>query len=145
MYQILKISYFSMYPLNRFDLFTFPFPYIVFSFTFSLLSNSPFSLTTCIGRYFLFPRVGGLFLIFLHCKIKLREIPMWTMVAENQTTWTSENSYSHFLWFCTTVVNIGISRIPTWLFLQCIDSIEHCWWTVRLSLRIMYVNVFQAR
>jgi hypothetical protein len=34
----------------------------------------------------------------------------------NQTTWGSENSYSHVFWFCATVVNIGIWRIPTWLF-----------------------------
>jgi hypothetical protein len=34
----------------------------------------------------------------------------------NQTRWTSESSYSHVLWFCTTVVSIGIWRIPTWLF-----------------------------
>ncbi len=40
----------------------------------------------------------------------------------NQTTWGSENSYSHVVWFCATVVNIGIWRIPTWLFLQCNDS-----------------------
>ena len=31
----------------------------------------------------------------------------------NQTTWGSENSYSHVVWFCATVVNIGIWRIPT--------------------------------
>jgi hypothetical protein len=34
----------------------------------------------------------------------------------NQTTWGSENFYSHVVWFCATVVNIGIWRIPTWLF-----------------------------
>ncbi len=34
----------------------------------------------------------------------------------NQTTWGSENSYSHVLWFCATVVNIGIWRIPAWGF-----------------------------
>jgi hypothetical protein len=33
----------------------------------------------------------------------------------NQTTWGPENSYSHVLWFCATVVNIGIWRIPTLL------------------------------
>jgi hypothetical protein len=37
----------------------------------------------------------------------------------NQTTCGSENFYSHVVWFCATVVNIGIWRIPTWLFLQC--------------------------
>jgi hypothetical protein len=37
----------------------------------------------------------------------------------NQTTWGSENFYSHVVWFCATVVSIGIWRIPTWLFLQC--------------------------
>jgi hypothetical protein len=37
----------------------------------------------------------------------------------NQTTWGSENSYSHVVWFCATVVNIGNWRSPTWLFLQC--------------------------
>jgi hypothetical protein len=43
----------------------------------------------------------------------------------NQTVWVSENSYSHVLWFCATVVNSGIWRIPTWLFLQCIfDTVK---------------------
>jgi hypothetical protein len=37
----------------------------------------------------------------------------------NQTTRLSEISYSHVLWFCATIVNIGIWRILTWLFLQC--------------------------
>jgi hypothetical protein len=34
----------------------------------------------------------------------------------NQTMWGSENFYSHVVWFCATVVSIGIWRIPTWLF-----------------------------
>jgi hypothetical protein len=34
----------------------------------------------------------------------------------NQTTWGSENSCFHVVWFCATLVNIGIWRIPTWLF-----------------------------
>jgi hypothetical protein len=34
----------------------------------------------------------------------------------NQTTRVSEISYSHVLWFCATVVNIGIWPILTWLF-----------------------------
>jgi hypothetical protein len=38
----------------------------------------------------------------------------------NQTMWVLENSYSHVVWFCATVVSIGVWRIPTWLFLQCI-------------------------
>ncbi len=40
----------------------------------------------------------------------------------NQTMWGSENSYSHVVWFWATVVNIGIWRIPTWLFLQCMGQ-----------------------
>ncbi len=50
----------------------------------------------------------------------------------NQTTWGSENSYSHVLWYCTTIVNIGICRIPTWPFLQCRFSrnLAHIWLTI---------------
>ncbi len=40
----------------------------------------------------------------------------------NQTTWGSENFYSHVVWFCATVVNIGIWRIPTWLFYSVLSS-----------------------
>ncbi len=39
----------------------------------------------------------------------------------NQTTWGSENSYSHVVWFCATVVSIGVWRIPTWLFYSVAD------------------------
>ncbi len=54
----------------------------------------------------------------LHCKKASRNSDVDNGGA-NQTTWGSENSYSHVVWFCATVVNIGIWRIPTWLCLQC--------------------------
>jgi hypothetical protein len=44
----------------------------------------------------------------------------------NQTTWRSENSYSHVVWFCATVVSIGVWRIPTWLFYSVRATITHC-------------------
>ncbi len=50
---------------------------------------------------------------------KLRENSDVDIGGGNQTTRVSEISYSHILWFCATVVNIGIWRILTWLFLQC--------------------------
>jgi hypothetical protein len=34
----------------------------------------------------------------------------------HQTTWGSKNSFSYVLWFCATVVHIGIRHIPAWLF-----------------------------
>jgi hypothetical protein len=37
-------------------------------------------------------------------------------VGANQTTQGSENSCFHVVWFCATVVNIGVWRIPRWLF-----------------------------
>ncbi len=37
----------------------------------------------------------------------------------NQPTQGSENSCSHVVWFCATVVSIGVWRVPIWLFLQC--------------------------
>jgi hypothetical protein len=51
----------------------------------------------------------------VHCKKAARNSDVDNGGA-NQTTWRSENSYFHVLWFCATVVNIGIWRIPTWLF-----------------------------
>ncbi len=37
----------------------------------------------------------------------------------HQTTKGSENLYFHVFWFCATIVNVGIWRIPTCFFLQC--------------------------
>jgi hypothetical protein len=45
----------------------------------------------------------------------------------NQTTRGPDNSYSHVLWFCTTVVNIGIWRILTWLFYSVGDGRGTVW------------------
>ncbi len=54
----------------------------------------------------------------------------------NQATWGLENSYSHVLWFCATVVNNGIWRIPTWLFYSvgCLQS----FFLEALSLQILH-------
>jgi hypothetical protein len=56
----------------------------------------------------------------MHCKKKLRKIPMWTTVVRTKRrggrkipTPTSFGSAP------ATVVNIEIWRISTWLFLQC--------------------------
>ncbi len=58
----------------------------------------------------------------IHCKKETRNSDVCNGGA-NQTTWGSDNSYFHgvhVVWFCATVVNIGIWRFPTWLFLQCL-------------------------
>jgi hypothetical protein len=62
-------------------------------------------------------------LIYIHTVKKASQNSDVENGGANQTTWGSENSYSNVVWFCATVVNIGIWCIPTWLFLQCIYSI----------------------
>jgi hypothetical protein len=57
---------------------------------------------------------------YIHCKKKASRNSDVDNGGANQTMWVSENSYSHVVWFCATVVSIEVWRIPTWLFLQCI-------------------------
>jgi hypothetical protein len=47
--------------------------------------------------------IGGV----LHCKKASGNSDVDNGGA-NQTTWGSENSYSHVVWFCATVVSIGV-------------------------------------
>ncbi len=51
----------------------------------------------------------------IHCKKAARNSDL-DIGGANQTKWGSENSHFYVLWFCATVANIGIWRIPTWLF-----------------------------
>jgi hypothetical protein len=66
----------------------------------------------------------------MHCKKSFAKFFFYIMEASrnsdvdnggaNQTTWGSENSYSHVVWFCATVVNIGIFAHSDMAFLQCV-------------------------
>ncbi len=61
----------------------------------------------------------------------------------NQTTWGSENSCSHVFWHCASVVNIGIWRIPIYLFLQSIeDAVDlHLYVAARATRTRLYRSV----
>jgi hypothetical protein len=86
------------------------------------------------------PLLQGTTVVFHHTKLcselyTIKKASQNSVVdngGANQTTWGSENSYSHVVWFCATVIDIEIWHIPTWLFYSvsggafCMDIVNTC-------------------